>query len=188
MTPMANATQTAIATTTKAPALIRLRGVACESTWIVLVATAMGFLVNTLRSDRLPLVAQNDYQIMVPCPEPLGTAEIIAATDPRVRSPSSLVIDARSPEEFAAWHLPGAISIPFDWLAEQSEITKQAQIVARDIARSAKRSVVVYGDGTEPDPGHQWASLLNVSGIRNVSSVAGGAAALGGPTLRKEHP
>lgn len=181
-------TQAALSSTSATPVRTRLREVARDSAWIVLGAATLSLLVNSLRTNHLPLIAKSNYEIMVPCPEPLGTAEVIAATDPRVSSPTSLLIDARAKEDYAAWHLPTAISIPFDWLAEQDEINRHAQIVARDVARSAKRAVVIYGDGAEPDSGHQWASLLNLAGIRNVSSVAGGAAALGGPSVPKEQP
>lgn len=168
--------------------VVELRRVLRDALYIVLVASSMGILSNAVRSDRLPLVAKSDYDIMVPCPEPLGQAEAIAPTDPRVHAADSLVIDARAKDEYVAWHLPAAISIPFDWLAEQEQVNRETQRVARDVARSGKHAVVIYGDGGDPDSGHQWAALLNLAGIKNVTYVAGGSAVLGGPAAAKEQP
>jgi len=155
---------------------------------IVGVAALVAFSTNVLRSDRLPLVATKEYDIAVPCPEPLGHAEAIVAGDPRISDPKTLLIDVRTPEEFSAWHLPGAMNTPFDWLSEQEEITRQSQVVARDVARSGKQAVVVYGEGGDPDSGQQWAALLNNAGIRNVYYVEGGAPALSGRAPAKEAP
>jgi len=168
--------------------MLELRRMLRDVLYIVLIASSLGILSNALRSDRLSLVAKSEYDIMVPCPEPLGQAKAIAPTDPRINAADSLVIDARSKDEYAAWHLPTAISIPFDWLAEQEQINEETQRVARDVARSRKHAVVIYGDGGEPDPGRQWAALLNLAGIKNVTYVAGGSAVLGGPSVVKEQP
>lgn len=148
---------------------------------ISVLATVLALGVNTLRSDGLPWIAREEIEIMVPCPEPMGEATGIPAADPRTRADTSLLVDARSSEEYAAWHPPGAVSFPFDWLAEQDEVAQQAAVVAREIARSRRRDVVVYGDGEDPDSGEHWAALLSGAGIKNVVFVQGGAPALGQP-------
>lgn len=158
-----------------------------SDTWIGAVQLAIGaailaFGTNALRTDGLSLIAQKDFDIVVPCPEPVGSATLIEPADPRLREPNTLVIDARSAQEYRAWHLPGAINTPLDWLAEQDTIAKQAQQLAREIAHSKKASLVVYGDGEDPDSGQQWAASLNSAGIRNVYFVRGGAPALKGET------
>ncbi len=155
---------------------------------IVVIGTVLALVSNELREERLPLVAQKEFEILVPCPEPLGTAQSILPTDPRIADPHTLVIDARSAEEYRAWHLPSALNVPFDWLAEQHEIDVQARQVARDVARSKKHAVVVYGDGGDPDSGLQWAALLNAGGIRNVSYIKGGALELQPKRSQKEQP
>lgn len=159
-----------------------------DAFYIGVLAVGLAFATNVLRSVPLPLVAKTDFEILVPCPEPLGSAEAIAPTDARVADAKSLLIDARSMDEYQDWHLPAAVSIPFDWLAEQDEITKQAGVVARRVAASAKRAVVVYGDGGDPDPGKQWAALLNTAGIRNVTYVTGGAMALRELSMSRKQP
>jgi len=155
---------------------------------IVVVGAVLGLVTNQFRTGRLPLVAQKDFEILVPCPEPLGTARAVLPSDPLISDPDTLIIDARSEEEYRDWHLPSALSVPFDWLAEQDEIDAQARSVAKDVARSRKHAVVIYGDGGDPDSGQQWAALLNMAGIRNVAYIKGGALELRPTAAPKEQP
>ncbi len=148
---------------------------------IATAASVVALAVNALRTDPLPLVAQAEIETMVPCPEPMGAATPVPPSDERVQSPTTLLVDARSAEEFAAWHLANAVSFPFDWLAESDEVTRQAGEVAKAIARSRRQHVVVYGDGGDPDSGEHWSALLSGAGIKNVVFVKGGAPALGQP-------
>jgi rhodanese-related sulfurtransferase len=151
---------------------------------IIAGASAMvALLVNALRTNSLPLVATQEIETMVPCPEPMGEATPIPATDDRIRSATSLLVDARSAEDFASWHAREAVSFPFDWLAESDEVKRQAAQVAKEIARTRRRYVVVYGDGEDPDSGEHWAALLSGAGIKNVVFVKGGAPALGQPAV-----
>jgi hypothetical protein len=147
---------------------------------ILLVGGGIGMLSNLVRpSERLPLVATKPYDIVVPCPEPVGSANPVTATSAYMRDFTSLVIDARTEDSFAAWHWPGAINVPFDWLGPpvQAEVERLAKRVT---ATKAKR-LVIYGDGDDPDSGREWARLLAGGGIRNVFYVEGGAPALQGP-------
>ena len=57
-------------------------------------------------------------------------------------------------------------------------LTSDAAEVAKNIARSRKHHVVVYGDGGNPDSGKHWAASLSGSGIKNVVFISGGADAL----------
>lgn len=158
------------------------RAVVRDAGVLVAIAAALAFGSNAVRADRLPLIAQKDFETLVPCPEPPGSAGSITADDARIHASTTLLIDARSRDEYADWHLDGAINIPFDWLAEQEQISKQAQQIARDVARSNRHAVVVYGDGADPDSGREWAAQLNGAGIRNVVFVSGGVSTLRGST------
>lgn len=153
---------------------------------ITAAAGALALTVNTLRANGLPLIAANEFEILVPCPEPSGTATALAADDPKLRAPTTLVIDARCGEEYTTWHWPSAISVPFDWLAEHEQIEMDAHAIARRTARTGKHSVIVYGDGEDPDSGKQWAGLLIAAGIKNVFYVKGGSVALRGQTIHRE--
>ena len=145
---------------------------------VAIVATTLALVSNAFREDGVPLVAKEEYTILVPCPESMGEAIAINSDDPLVRDPDSLLIDVRSRKEYDEWHLPQALSQPYDWLAEQDEVDRKAAEIAKNIARSGKHHVVVYGDGGNPDAGEQWAASLSESGIKNVVFISGGSAAL----------
>ena len=144
---------------------------------IVGVGVLMATVTNVLRgSTRLPWVATKPYEIVVPCPEPVGQAQAIAPTSAALRGFASYVIDARSTTEFATWHWPGAVNIPFDWLGPP--VKEEVYQLAKKVAASKSKQIVVYGDGEDPDSGREWARLLSGGGIRNVLYVEGGAPAL----------
>lgn len=145
---------------------------------VFIMATILALVSNAFREDGIPLVAKEEYTILVPCPESMGEAIAINADDPLVKDPESLLIDVRSRKEFEEWHLPQAMNQPYNWLAEQDEVDREAAEIAKNIARSRKRHVVVYGDGGNPDAGKYWAASLSGSGIKNVVFISGGANAL----------
>lgn len=132
----------------------------------------VGILFNSLRPSGLPLVAQQAYEIFVPCPEPLGEVHSLEPEDALIRDEKSLLIDARHQEAYTAWHLPGSRNVPFDYLEGVPDE------VVRQIARSGAARVIVYGDGQDPDSGRELARELAGRGVRNVFYVQGGADAL----------
>jgi rhodanese-related sulfurtransferase len=145
---------------------------------VLIMATTLALVSNAFREDGIPLIAKEEYNILVPCPESMGEAIAINPNDPLIRDPTSFLIDVRSRKEFDEWHLPQALNQPYDWLAEQDEVNRKAAEIAKNIARSRKHHVVVYGDGGNPDAGKYWAASLSGSGIKNVVYVSGGADAL----------
>lgn len=154
------------------------RSIVRDAAVVVALAVALSLLANTIRTSGIALIAEEEFEILVPCPEAVGEAEAVGPDAVLLRDPESLLIDVRSPLEYESWHLPGSLNQPFDWLAEQDEVDREAAEVAKVVARSGKHHVVVYGDGGAPDSGEHWAALLAASGIKNVVYVSGGAAAL----------
>jgi rhodanese-related sulfurtransferase len=147
-----------------------------EAGAIVICSVLVALTVNALRPHGLPLVARTPYETLVPCPEPGGPVDAIAATSSEVRSPRSFVIDARPPEEFRAGHLPGAVSVPYDWLDPVPD--ERLVELARAVAASGATRVVVYGDGGRPDSGEYLGKEISARGIKNVSFIEGGAPAV----------
>ena len=139
---------------------------------VVAVCAAVAVILNGLRSDGIPLLQKEEYQILVPCPETTGETAAAPPNTARLLDSHVLIIDARSAREFGNWHLPRAINIPFDYL----EPTPHD--VIRRTASSGAREVLVYGDGSDPDSGEQLARELAGKGIRNMSFVSGGAPAI----------
>lgn len=138
------------------------------------LSAALALGANAIRSNGLPLVATTEYEVLVPCPEALGDVEGMSPGDPLLAADGTIVIDAGSAEEYAAWHLPGARSVPFDWL-EPSPLERE---VVRELLRARPQRIVLYGDGDDPDSGATFAGLIAGQGLRNVFFVSGGRAAL----------
>lgn len=157
-------------TLNKRPFLTVLR----DGAIVAALSAAAAMVVNAVRSDGIPLIENKQYEIFVPCPEPIGEVEkmspvqFLGMKDKRV-----LIIDARSEEEYNQMHFPGAVSIPFDYLMPV------CMVKLKEISSSGAARVVVYGDGADPDSGRELARELSGSGIRNVFYVEGGA----GPIL-----
>ena len=126
----------------RGPVVVTIRDAA-----IVTVACgAAALIVNAARPDGIPLVQQAAYEIFVPCPETLGNPARMGPVQFQnldFEKEKVLVIDARSEEEFDAWHHPGAVNIPFDYLMPVCTVS------LREVASSGARKVVVYGDGAD---------------------------------------
>jgi rhodanese-related sulfurtransferase len=148
--------------------------VVVEATIVALVMASAGLAFNALQSEGIPLVAEKEYEILVPCPEPIGETgpvEPAAALNPE---PGTMVVDARYADEFGVWHAQSAIHVLFDYL----EPVPDEKL--KELIRSGARQVVVYGDGDDPDSGREMARELSGRGLKNVYFVRGGA-----PALRK---
>lgn len=140
---------------------------------VVVASVLIALAANALRSSgRIPLVAREPYQVLVPCPEHQGTASSLAASAVDVSRRNVVLVDARSGEDFGRWHLPGALSIPFDYL---EPVSRQK---VREVLDRRPQQVVVYGDGEDPDSGEQLARQIAGAGVKNVHFVKGGAPAL----------
>jgi rhodanese-related sulfurtransferase len=145
-----------------------------DATIVMVLSAGVALSANALRSSRsISLVAEQEYEILVPCPEFEGKpAAALAPEKVKRGEEGTLFVDAREREDYDGWHLPGAISIPYDYLEPKPEEKK--------VLRTHARKVVVYGDGDEPDSGQQLANAISGKGVKNVCFVRGGA-----PALRK---
>jgi rhodanese-related sulfurtransferase len=139
---------------------------------VTALSAGLALAYNALRpAGKIPLVADKPYEILVPCPEHVGKpARALGPDGLRVEEQGLALIDARDKESYDEWHLPGAISIPFDYLEPKPEEKK--------VLRTHARKVVVYGDGENPDSGEQLAHAISGKGVKNVFFVKGGAPAL----------
>jgi hypothetical protein len=137
------------------------------------ISFTVGLLVHLVRPDAIPFIADQEYELFVPCPESGGEANPVPADAPVLLADDAFVVDARSKEEFDTWHLRRAVNISFDYLDPTPK--EVLEDLARTIARSRARRVVVYGDGDTPDTGEQLAREISGHGIKHVFFVEGGA-------------
>lgn len=140
---------------------------------IVVICAVVAIVVNMVRPDGIPLVQRQEYEIFVPCPEPLGEAKGIEVSEfKNLGEKEILVIDARDRKQYRQFHYPDAINIVFDYLVP---VCKKK---LKEVASSGAKMVIVYGDGQNPDSGEQMARELAGAGIKNVYFIKGGAPAL----------
>ncbi len=143
---------------------------------ITLIAGGIGMLVNLVHPEKIPFVAEREYEILVPCSEPGGEVSSLEASHPDLQAGQVFIVDARSEEEHQIWNFRQAMNVPFDYLESIPEdVIKE---LATRIARSKVHRVVVYGDGQQPDSGEQLGKEISGRGIKNVFFVKGGAPAL----------
>jgi rhodanese-related sulfurtransferase/DNA-binding transcriptional ArsR family regulator len=84
-------------------------------------------LLRTVADDRLPDVRSAREAYLGDDTEAVSRAELLD----RVRSGRATVIDVRPAEEYAAGHIPGAVSVPLDELADRlAELPADQEIVA----------------------------------------------------------
>jgi rhodanese-related sulfurtransferase len=145
---------------------------------ITAIAAAVGLLVNLFHPEKIPYIAEEEYNILVPCPEPGGEVTPLEADDARVRAKDSFIVDARKRTEHQAWKLGEAMNIPYDYLEPIPDEALDKLI--KGIQRSGAKRVVVYGDGKDPDSGEQAGKEISGKGIKNVFFIKGGAPALKG--------
>ncbi len=78
-------------------------------------------------------------------------------------SSNAVVVDVRTPEEFRAGHLPGAVNIPLDRLQSHLSDLKKRNTpviaVCRSGARSQAATEILQKNGIEAYNGGSWTSL-----------------------------
>ena len=137
------------------------------------ISLVVGLLVNLVHPQAIPFVADEAYEILVPCPEPGGQVIGLDLNDAAIFTDAIFLVDARSRDDFDAWRFRQATNVPYDYLDPTPEETLHH--LAKTIARSRAERVVVYGDGEVPDTGEQLAKEISAHGIKRVFFVRGGA-------------
>jgi rhodanese-related sulfurtransferase len=106
-------------------------GAALGAIAILLVSVALGLIVNHLSARGLPVLQQVEAGHV---PLPKGLREFtLEQTKAALVSPSAVLLDARSPEEYAAGHVPGALSVPPDQIGEALPRAEERVLAARTV-------------------------------------------------------
>jgi len=141
---------------------------------VIIVAGIIGVAQNAVRSNPVKLVqnvattkadhsATNaaDGETAEGEAPALGQGEVdLAGMQERWGSGLSIILDARSPGEYAEGHIPGAINIPYESLAEHMETLAYEA--------TPDQPVVTYCKGPKCDLSHQLATELRLLGYENV--------------------
>ncbi|MFC1611239.1 rhodanese-like domain-containing protein [Myxococcota bacterium] len=145
---------------------------------VITVATSVAaLLINLVHPNAIPYLAEEAYDTLVPCPVSGGPVtkltphQVVAASET-----DTFFVDARSAEAFERFHHKEAVNVTYDYLDPTPPETLEC--LARNIAASGAKRVVVYGDGEEPDTGEQLGKEISGFGIKNVCYLVGGAPAL----------
>ena len=144
------------------PAMLKRSVVECIG--IFLFATALAFVTNFFRSDGLPLLR----------PKPLSLASEDNQSDrislqtlkEKFEQPGVIILDARSPDEFAEGHIPGAKNLPY------YEFAEKASVVLKETPFD--REIIAYCEGLECSNAEDLAFLLKENGYAQVKVFEGG--------------
>jgi len=133
---------------------------------IVLLAVILAFLVNQIRSDRLPLVA--DWSPEARLTIDSGASMVISLDEARDRfsSRTAVFLDTRSPELYELGHILGARNFPWE------AVDKHFDAVMADISIDAL--IIAYCDGEACAQSKDLALELFYRGYENVRVLVNG--------------
>ena len=161
---------------------LRLAG-ACAG--LLALAAALGATVNLLRPEatRLPWVGDWKHHIENKAFRAGIPVALLASARERVEDPAVAILDARIPAEYAAGHLPRALSLPVD--EAELRIGSYVQVL------TPQTPILTYCGGGDCSDGLDLALKLRAFGFENVTLYAGGLVewkAYGGATRTGDKP
>ncbi len=139
--------------------LILQRSVSAEILIIFLLSILAGLMYNTFSGTGIPIF----YHAIESTPDQQIT---LSQLEQIIADKRALLIDARTGEEYAAGHLPGAIHIP--GYAAIDQITE----AMKDISKN--RQIVVYCSNIECSLAARIAGFLRFQEFSSVYVFAGG--------------
>ncbi|MDD4116805.1 MAG: rhodanese-like domain-containing protein [Kiritimatiellae bacterium] len=143
---------------------------ALDSTILLAIAGLLGGLVNTLRPEatRLPWVNDWDRHIETLAFRAGIPVTFLQGARQRVGDAATAILDARSADEYAAGHLPRALSLP---VAEADRrILDYAHRLTPDTP------ILVYCGGADCDDALELAKRLREFGFQDLTLYPGGLA------------
>jgi rhodanese-related sulfurtransferase len=127
---------------------------------IVLGSALLGLLVNAVSPRGIPLIA--------PPKPPVKAADVITLDETRAawESGMAIILDARTPSDYAAGHIPNAWNLP----SEQFDtiFPNVAPMLTPDML------VVVYCNGEQCELSHEVQARLRGLGFKNVRVLING--------------
>lgn len=141
---------------------------------IVVVATLIGVAHNAVRSNPVKLIntvktvkqpapagtpatTDSDAPVATPAEGAMTADDVLALVEEGI----TVILDARSVEEYEEGHIPGAINLPYDLLTEYLGVL--GEVVTPD------QPVLCYCRGPECDLSHSLATELGLMGFEQVT-------------------
>jgi 3-mercaptopyruvate sulfurtransferase SseA len=142
---------------------------------LMIVAALIGVGVNAARPHGLPLIQKGE----VVATAQQGSVDTTKTVEPTAKGAISIeemkrqfdgktavILDARSPEEYEAGHIPGAINIPHD------QIPQYQDVLTREVSNDAH--IICYCRGPSCDFSDLLATELKIIGWPDISVFSGG--------------
>ena len=133
---------------------------------VIAFSSALGFLVNGVRKDGLPLVMPFPPEYRCPDQRGEGRAMPVKEALRQQGREGTAVVDARSKESYEKGHIKGAINLPYSFLDAVPEEAIEAL--------KKERVIIVYCNSESPERSKLMAGELSEAGLENVSYLAGG--------------
>jgi rhodanese-related sulfurtransferase len=131
-----------------------------QSVVIIAGSAALALVVNAVSPRGIPLLTP---------PKPvLPATEVVAFDEAKLlwEAGAALFLDARSPADYAAGHIPNALSLPAE--AFDQNYPRVAPLLAPDTA------IIVYCSGQQCDLSHEVMQKLRPFGYKNVRLLSDG--------------
>jgi rhodanese-related sulfurtransferase len=133
---------------------------------LVLVAGALGIIVNLLRSDRLPLVGDWSPKALLTLPSGDDLAVPVEEARQAWFLHTAVFVDARPQDQFLLGHIEGACNIP--WEAFDHEFPQVKDIIPQGTP------IITYCDGEGCGLSRELAVAMLGMGYTNVRVLANG--------------
>jgi len=135
---------------------------------LAVISAVAAFSFNALRPEGIPVIRYAPFDLLGPCPEIQGDIPMLAAEKLHPEDPHVRVLDVRMPWEYAAGHIPGALSVP---LYETSPLEPE-RIEA--LKRLPAGTWIVVADDTGGQLAKRALSALAAAGVRGLHVLEGG--------------
>ena len=133
---------------------------------ILLVSGFFALIANILNPGRIPWVQDWSHQVEQKAQEEEVSVVSVTAARNKFAEQGAVFVDARSADEYASGHIPGAVSVPFE------ELDSFFPVVLELI--DSGRELVVYCSSSECDDGLLLSGELKQMGCSNVLLFVGG--------------
>ncbi|HAO21773.1 MAG: hypothetical protein BWK80_57270 [Desulfobacteraceae bacterium IS3] len=137
-----------------------------QSVILILLSAVIGISVNSLRSDRVPLIGEWSPEAQMVSADGKKMAISLEEAKTLFNTQKAVFLDARSPEDYQGGHIQGAKNLP--WL----EFAKYFDQTTSDIAQD--QIMIAYCDGETCHLSKELAKALTEMGFQNARVLING--------------